>query len=296
MTCMTCHEAHAPAVDDYDMARTIFLRFPGPGGRICRICHGTMEGEGNSHFMGRMDRTPPEILVRLGAAPSFGIGSRLDCRTCHLPHGRRERYLLVGGKRAACAWCHEQADHGSEPHAKSGRFLCRDCHSSHGGRGPSLLGEKPGGAAAACSPCHRAMDGVNDSPHNPARPREACLSCHAPFAPPGEAPFLWGLASGPGATRIERRCRACHAPDDSRSAKPVPVSGHPGGAVPVEAERDGPGSLEPISCGTCHDVHGSGPAMLHPGIVEKVCAACHGPEGLWLMLNYHQERRGAMGR
>ena len=37
--------------------------------------------------MGMMDQPVPEILVRLGAAPSFGVRSRLDCRTCHLPHG-----------------------------------------------------------------------------------------------------------------------------------------------------------------------------------------------------------------
>ena len=134
MACMTCHMAHGYSCEDYDMARTIFLRFPGPKGKVCRICHTSTSGPESSHFMGPVTGVLPERLVRLGAAPPMGPSDLLECRTCHLPHGDKDRFLLVGGKSGPCVVCHEGVRHEYEPHAETGLFSCRDCHRIHDGR------------------------------------------------------------------------------------------------------------------------------------------------------------------
>jgi predicted CXXCH cytochrome family protein len=173
----------------------------------------------------------------------------------------------------------------------SGRFNCLDCHRVHDSVKPGLLREKPGGASRRCSDCHREVAQVNETVHNPKGLEEACLGCHVPFFSSDSQPLLWGLALGPGGNPAERRCRACHAPDNAYAAQPVHVASHPGDPVPSRPEAGTLASVEEITCVTCHDPHVRGAAQLKPDVPGSVCAACHGPESLWLFLNYHQEVR-----
>ncbi len=287
VTCMTCHKAHGSVGDDYDMATTIFLRFPGPGSDFCRCCHDGPAYGANSHYTGPLKNPLPEWLVAAGAAPPGGIEGRLDCRTCHLAHGKGKEFLLVGGEDRFCTVCHESLQHRGDPHADSGVFTCRDCHASHGGAPPGRLRKRPGGAGMACANCHGEKVPPPRSGHDLARSEEACFPCHIPYGNEKTGPFLWGLGLGTGREPGEKRCRVCHGEDYGFGAKQVALPDHPGGAIP-----GGPGAaVGVVPCTVCHDPHAGSPALLRTGTAGSLCATCHGPEALWLFLNFHQEPR-----
>lgn len=274
LTCMTCHEAHASRGDDYDMATTIFLQYPGPEEDFCRLCHGILAKQGRIHYMGPMEGSFPESLVRAGASPPRGSRGSVHCRACHLAHGRGEESLLVLGPYGPCLACHPRVEHKEEPHARSGLFACRDCHRSHALDGGLLFREKPGGQAKPCAACHRDKEEIKKTSHNLSRIGDMCQACHSPY------PDFWALDPGNGSHPTDRRCRSCHS---SKRCTP-----HPGGGIPGPRIEDG---LREITCTTCHDPHSSRRLFLKPGVAQNLCASCHGPEALWHLLHFHDGNR-----
>lgn len=240
-TCMTCHQAHG-GDDFYDMDTAIYLRYPGLEGAACRTCHSEpLKAMGPGHPLGMMEKPLSQSLISKGAAAS----SSLDCRTCHLPHGRGDRYLLLAPGEALCMECHDKANHERVLHFDGSLFNCLDCHRVHGG-----LKGKPGDRA--CGECHETQAAVRETVHQ----AEGCTDCHSAFD-------------------ASARCSACH--------EQMSRTHHHGEKLPA-GDR-----FEQVGCATCHDPHIKAREFLIPGTASKLCAACHGPKGLWLYLRSHSQ-------
>lgn len=287
LTCLSCHAAHhgghAPAPGE-GPEHAIHLRFPGPREGICRVCHPeeSRDPEPRDHYRGPLDRPFPERLLRLGAPPPDSEPGRITCRTCHRVHGSDDK-LLLGRGDAPCRACHGSPDHGFDPHAGSSRFSCIDCHGAHRTEGPFLLLARPGGPGRRCTDCHSGGGPGGGCPSPAARGEERCLLCHAPFGRPGTAnPALLIRQGKGGRPRGETLCLSCHG--EGKGTEALAKLSHPRARRPAGMET-------PVQCTTCHDPHGGEGARLVPGVPRRVCARCHGPEGLWRYLYFHTGRR-----
>jgi tripartite motif-containing protein 71 len=238
----------------------------------CMTCH---QAHGGDAFF-EMDTA---IYLRL---PGLEGGV---CRTCHQeplrargpahPMGPLEQPLsqsLIRRGAAAsgtldCRTCHQPHGRGDrslllegpvclECHQDAahenvlhiGLFTCLDCHRMHGGGEPSLVREKPG--ERDCSDCHEAQSAIRGTAHG----TEDCTQCHAAF-------------------ETGAQCASCH--------DTVPASHHHGEDLPLG------NGVERVGCATCHDPHRRARGFLRENTVSTLCAACHGPEGLWLYLHSH---------
>ncbi len=228
-------------------------------------------------------RDSRRILLRGGQHPSgfrpgralpgpFRLypGGRMECGTCHSPHGKGEaarrwmRRLPRGNE--PCASCHrgrEERHLGAVVGAgaaaavrtrggrlEDGRVVCATCHTAHGARGPSLLIE----------------------PYGPDRD-DLCRVCHAGLAVKGQA----AAGSSPA-------CARCHEPHSPRPllapAGPVCSGCH--------ADHAGPGDHPTLTpyCSECHSVHhpvrppGAERALLRVlPAGGMLCSRCHPDAG-----------------
>jgi predicted CXXCH cytochrome family protein len=261
LTCMTCHKTHDGEAEEgtEDMhSFPCFTRLPGPRGALCLQCHPGYDRKKDGHFMGLCGFPAPEKLVALGAVPSADGRGQVRCRTCHLPHGPREQALLAGGKEGPCRFCHSGRIHEEDAHVRSGRFQCWDCHFAHG---------RISQGSAACEDCHPGQARIHETAHGTSPGDSACGPCHAPLR----------------ALRNPQKpaCLDCHglARNLESDLPRVSVFEHPG-------DRQGE-----AGCNRCHDPHLKAGSFLKPGVAEKVCSDCHGLEGLWRYLYFHQENR-----
>lgn len=127
---------------------------------VCFDCHAEVQGQ---------MRKPSHHPVQEG---------RLDCSSCHNPHGSVGPSMLVAATvNATCFNCHQD---------KRGPFLwehpvvredCSSCHTAHGSNNPGLLNTK---GAFLCLQCHSYGGHVNlprynrvSSPYG-----QGCVNCH----------------------------------------------------------------------------------------------------------------------
>ncbi len=253
-SCTNCHLPHAG-----DEPRLL----KAPARELCLSCH-----EADS-----VARAHP---VPLG---------RVDCGSCHAPHGSDARGMLAGrfvhppfgdrscdachqkgravrarsGKRSAqaatCFACH------SDLEEKFGRGIvhvpvkegrCAACHDPHLSSEPKLVKEK---GAALCAGCHAEIvkKATGKGGHAPAK--KGCVSCHDPHR--SDSPKLLAR-TGPAL------CAGCHDPAKKELRKK-----HLGA------------DLAKLDCSGCHDPHGSGEGKLllsrsvHAPFAEGACDSCH---------------------
>lgn len=298
-TCMACHRPHADnAAELFRMPATASADIPAKDA-ACIACHESA----SRHANGNLAAVHPAVIsdpARAGRLPLVAAadGSRqIGCTTCHNPHGHRVNLMRVAESEpaaAVCFQCHSNMEPvlltshgmiGSKAGASSAldRNACTSCHSLHSM--PTLLANhlltRP--AAPVSAVADGWMTGLDPS----------CVSCHREG---GESP----------APRI-----ASH-PD-----VPMMVLGlQPGGEATSDKLPlfDEHGAVDPrgrITCRTCHTPHGQEAGKGELAAVKEmepkdrkaarmllrsfeppnVCTTCHGADGLWRFLYYHDPDR-----
>jgi DmsE family decaheme c-type cytochrome len=154
VSCLACH-----VVMRKNTERALLAAASGP--ETCYQCHAEVRGE-----ILKMSHHP----VREG---------RMECASCHNPHGSTVGLLVENTVNETCAGCHAE---------KRGPFLwehapmrdsdsCLNCHTAHGSSNRNLLSSKD---SFLCLSCHSYGGHVNlpryDRTSNPYG--SGCVNCH----------------------------------------------------------------------------------------------------------------------
>lgn len=174
-----------------------------------------------------------------------------------------------------CEGCHEEMNHkfGLSAHAeyfKAGKTaVTGSCESCHGPRSKHVDDPKPvaewrsltkAQQSGICMQCHAGGSRMTFMSGAHLGGDVSCTSCHAAKDPRGQSAVL---VRG----RVTETCFRCHATTKVQMAK---TSHHP--------VREGR-----MDCASCHNVHGSNPALLKTASLNETCTSCHaGKRGPYL--------------
>jgi predicted CXXCH cytochrome family protein len=190
--------------------------------------------------------------------------------------------------------------------------LCKVCHLAEG----RIAGTE-----------HDLREKPSDSEDQPAKPSGLCQGCHLVHNAPNPLK-LWAKPYGPATeagSPMNRLCTSCHS-EGKMAAKKVPaVAFHPSGKLITNVmrfNRSGTGytpifavdgkeiKVGNLSCPSCHNAHQWGIPTENEGTGNKskgnltknfrflrtmsynaVCRECHGPEGIFRYLYFHDPAR-----
>ena len=126
--CVTCHSVHAPKWRDKQLKAATQLA-------LCATCH--------RDKVAKLDRSG-HMPVREG---------KMQCSTCHNPHGATNVKLLRRGDSIAepCTSCHADKRGPYLWEHAPGRDGCATCHDPHGSSNERMLVSKP---PILCQRCH----------------------------------------------------------------------------------------------------------------------------------------------
>jgi DmsE family decaheme c-type cytochrome len=163
LSCMSCHNIHAPKSAEHALGAA-------SESALCASCHRDKTS--------RIDRSG-HMPVREG---------KMECSTCHSPHGATNVKLLAKGDSVA--------------------ELCTSCHADK--RGPYLWEHAPG--RDGCVTCHDPHGSSNER-MLVAKPPILCQRCHVGTRHPSTIydSALVGAGSTPSARVYARSCVTCHA-------------------------------------------------------------------------------------
>lgn len=312
----TTHGSGGPDV------KNAFAETPSQSGK-CGFCHNVHDGQGPALWAATTDAPTTADGLCTSCHKAGGMANDAVVRPVIHPHGPDMLGTSVttstsplydsSGRRSgqgfiACGSCHD-------PHANStttaamlrgaahgpAYTLCIDCHQDTSTiaitmHAPDVLAAHAAAAqhapgAASCGPCHAVHDHADGASLMPKRvatsgwPASAgsCLGCHGPQG---------------SATRVHARVHPPFAMTTGSAAGDLPLFDRTG-------EQSVSGS---ISCQTCHLPHGATDltslppidattltaaqisglkTMLRPYTAPNVCSSCHGFEGLYRYLHYH---------
>lgn len=184
-TCVQCHEELVQTFRKSTLSSIFHDE--------CSSCHGEVEehlekGEVGTIFAFKATDLPtqksnrcltchPEKKSRFPHSPH--AKSSLDCTSCHLIHGEKQRaFFLNSSSTNTCLTCHEDIFSEfrlNERHRlEEGILTCSDCHDPHESQTRTQLG---GFKHESCLRCHRDKGGPFLYEHGASR-IEGCLSCH----------------------------------------------------------------------------------------------------------------------
>jgi DmsE family decaheme c-type cytochrome len=160
LSCVTCHSVHSPKAEKAQLKTATITE-------TCVACH----------------RTEVSKLQRFGHMPLRE--GKLECTSCHNPHGSTNVRLLKVGNwiNETCVSCHTE---------KRGPFLwdhapvreaCNTCHDPHGSNNERMLVAK---LPMLCQRCHigtrhpsTIYDGAQFSARSNRLIGRGCVNCHA---------------------------------------------------------------------------------------------------------------------
>jgi len=200
---------------------------------------------------------------------------------------------------------------------------CSTCHNIHQTQGNVWLLKAPIQDSTLCLACHAEKSSVLATDHDlrqsspdienirKERPEESgpCGVCHKIHATASQ-PGVWARSVTDAQDHNRHHCTDCHSPGQNGEAHIPAHVGHPdlpmmnrtglnqSTSMPTFTRQGEPSPTGGIVCQTCHDPHlapskhgGSGHRFLRNGTQQQLCVDCHGMEGLWRYLYYHQEKR-----
>ncbi len=276
-----CKDCHEPVNEWLQRSR---IHSPVRAGN-CSACHGT-HGSENERLL---RRSVPELCLdchRRGSGfASAHQGrdvSKADCVACHDPHASNRRGLLRANQ-----------------HAPFAGGQCNTCHPALANQGSFAVGEN---IKELCIRCHRgATEFEKERFHHNLDDARSCVNCHNPHASntgsmlAAKQPILcmkchFNTPEHGGKSQYITHngidCTTCHKPhgaDNRKYLKSLDVdlclgcheaahrSSHPVGPDVID-KRTG----EPVTCLSCHRLHGSGfekYLALDPQM--DLCIQCH---------------------
>jgi DmsE family decaheme c-type cytochrome len=205
-SCESCHGPRSKHVEDPDLSLSLE---PDQYSLVCGQCHeggDRMYWQSGSHRASDvscischnvMEQIGDEALLSMGTEMALCASchsdvraammkpshhpvreGRMQCSSCHNPHGSSGEAMLVGGTvTETCFGCHQD---------KRGPFLwehppvredCQTCHTPHGSINRSLLVTQN---AALCTSCHQYGGHVNEYRYNRVSTPvgNGCVNCH----------------------------------------------------------------------------------------------------------------------
>jgi DmsE family decaheme c-type cytochrome len=160
VSCASCHSVHSPKSERAQLKTVTAVQ-------TCETCHKqeSMKVKKSGH-----------MPVREG---------KMDCTTCHSPHGSTNvRMLKVGNTiNETCASCHaEKRGPFLHDHA-AGRESCASCHDPHGSNNDRMLVAKEPMLCQRCHVASRHPATIYDSTQIAAASNRAvgrsCVNCHS---------------------------------------------------------------------------------------------------------------------
>ena len=160
VSCATCHSVHSPKSEKAQL-KTVNIT------ETCRTCHKqeAMKVQKSGH-----------MPVREG---------KMDCTTCHSPHGSTNvRMLKIGNSlNEACASCHAEKRGPYVWDHAAGRENCASCHDPHGSNNDRMLVAKE---PMLCQRCHISSrhpatiyDGTQIAAASNRAIGRSCVNCHS---------------------------------------------------------------------------------------------------------------------
>lgn len=272
--CLSCHRPHGD--DQSGLFRVAAAKVGGAKDGLCLSCHS--------------DSAPGQISARsllhpIANSKSISGSKNVEsCQTCHDPHsGSVGLFVPTDSSDSLCVSCHEPmksvvaTPHGSDSIGRAGLEAdsCKPCHSVHGNSEQvDLILLWPHSLTA------------NSITNEGSSQAAQCVACHR----------KGGSAAIPTVFDHPDVPMANVAHGDSDDALPL---------------FDSDGNVSPqgqVTCKSCHVVHGRQIAdgsdtsslgkksmahrlLLRPFKAPNVCTACHGMEGLWKYLYFHDPVR-----
>lgn len=128
LSCVTCHSIHAPKSERVQLKTVTVIE-------TCATCH----------------KTEAMKLKRSGHMPLRE--GKMDCTSCHNPHGSTNVRMLKAGNwiTDACVSCHTEKRGPFLWEHAAGREACNTCHDPHGSNNDRMLVAKP---PMLCQRCH----------------------------------------------------------------------------------------------------------------------------------------------
>ncbi len=236
--CTGCHDPHVAGQKKLLKAAGNDLCFPchaairdkvtaagahAPAKKSCSTCHEAHRSENRAQLVSRVPglclKCHPANDKKLAGKHLGADLTKLDCTTCHDPHGSKQENLIAGGSVHApfedgCDSCHVGAT--TKLVEKDSRALCLACH---GDVAVDAGKEKVTHAAmeGECTACH--------SPHASAQKKlvkapggEVCTACHEDQQTK-EGHFEHGAIGLLG-------CQSCHLPHGGANPKMVRATGN----------------------------------------------------------------------
>jgi len=277
--CVTCH----PAVSDW-------LKRPNQHSPVaakqCLKCHNP-HGTGNAGLL--VNNVPTLCFGCHQQNQTFQTAhkgynlSKADCTTCHDPHASGSKGLLMANQHAPF---------------KAGR--CNDCHASGAQAGGSFA--IAGSVATLCLKCHSSIAAeAKQDFHKHLEGETSCINCHNPHASNGKSLLaadqkdlctkchfsnLPQKDRSRYITHPSKDCTTCHKPhgaDNEKMLVKAPLDlcrdCHPDvhkGSHPMGLDVTDPRTKGPVTCISCHKLHGSEfkPYLpLNPD--GDLCVQCH---------------------
>ena len=284
---------------------------------LCTSCHnekGMAKDKVIKGFSHPLNVSPVEKGFKT-TLPLFDEHDKADedgvmrCHTCHDTH-------------ASTPWAlgHNRPDIGKD--AKDGflrleylpsPILCKDCHGDKG------YIEKTEHDLTVTAPLSKNMIGQLPSQSG------VCGACHAVHGGKNKT-RLWAQTFGTGNNIMEMMCNGCHSAQGSAKDKIPRIASHPEHVLIMNLRPDiedqpdyfplfdkrsgGQVKVGDMSCPSCHEAHIWDPESPAPGKGINVegdatnsflrarardlpCKNCHGPDGLFKLLYFHEPRKPA---
>jgi DmsE family decaheme c-type cytochrome len=160
LSCTSCHSVHSPKSEKAQLKTVTAIQ-------TCESCH----------------KTETMKIKRSGHMPVRE--GKMDCLSCHNPHGSTNVRLLKAGNQIneSCTSCHTEKRGPFLWEHSAGRENCASCHDPHGSNNDRMLVAK---APMLCQRCHvssRHPATIYDTAQLTAGSNRlvgrACVNCHA---------------------------------------------------------------------------------------------------------------------
>ena len=175
-----------------------------------------------------------------------------DCDKCHEQLESTGSFEVSKPKQELCLECHKSVEAFKEltnHHNLDDQLSCLNCHNPHASNTGSLLIRNQ---VDLCMECHFNDTETNSSmiPH----PGTECIDCHQPHGANDKQLLI---------TRSSELCSGCHESSHKVS--------HPSGPEVID-----PRTEEPVTCLSCHQLHGARFENYLPLSPEMdLCLQCH---------------------